>query len=131
MSKSRLKINEVGNHIEELNGQVKSKVIKICDISEEIFENVKKKPTNIREVKKVFFYYLDTLDNILSLYIDLSNQKVNNSEVFIRLNKVEKILDEVLIVFEKYLEKSFENKLFNLDVEIQLLQETMKMEISI
>lgn len=131
LSKNRSRINEVGNHIEELSGQMKNKVKRICDISEKIFDNIKKSPTNSREVKKVFSYYLGTLDKILSLYIDLSQKKVNNNEVIIRLNKVEKILDEVLVVFEKYLESSLENKLFSLDVEIQLLKETMRMEASI
>ena len=131
LSKNRFRINEVGNHIEELSGQVKNKVEKICDISEKIFDNIKKNPSNNREVKRIFSYYLDTLDKILSLYIDLFNERVHNNQVINRLNKVEKILDEVLVVFEKYLEKSFENKIFSLDVEIQLLKETMKMEVNI
>ena len=131
LSKGRVKINDVGNHIEELSGQVKNKVKRICDISEKIINNIKSKPTNSREIKKVFTYYLDTLDKILSIYIELSNVKVINNDVIIRLNKVEKVLDEVLVVFEKYLEKSIEDKLFSLDVELQLLQETIRMEASI
>jgi 5-bromo-4-chloroindolyl phosphate hydrolysis protein len=131
IDKNRFRINEVGNHIEELSGQVKEKVQRVCDISEKIFDNLKKNPSNIREVKRIFSYYLDTLDKVLGLYIDLSDQRVNSNEVIIRLNQVEKILDEVLVVFEKYLEKSFENKILSLDVEIQLLQETMKMEVNI
>lgn len=128
---SRFIINEVCNHILEVNGEVKEKVERICHISEQIFDNIKNKPNNIRAVKKVFSYYLDAVDKILSLYTELSEQEISNNEIDIRLNKVKKTLDEVVFVFEKYLERSLENNLFKLDIEIELLQQTMRMEMKI
>lgn len=131
LNDSRFKINEIWNHIFELNGEVKDKVERICYISEQIFDRTITEPSNIRVVKKIFSYYLDAVDKILSSYTELSEQEVNSNEISIRLNKVEKSLDEVIIVFEMYLEDSFQNKLFNLDIEIELLQDTMRMEMKV
>lgn len=131
LNDSRFRINEIWNHIDELNGEVKDKVERICYISEQIFDRTITEPSNIRVVKKKFSYYLDAVDKILSSYTELSEQEVNSNEISIRLNKVEKTLDEVILVFEMYLEDSFQNKLFNLDIEIELLQDTMRMEMKI
>lgn len=131
LNDSRYRINAVWNHIEDLNGAVREKVERICDISEQIFDSIKKKPNNIRAAKKVFSYYLDAVDKILCSYTELSDQESNSNGVAIRLNKVEETLEEVILVFEKYLEESFENEIFDLDIEIELLQQTMRAEMKI
>jgi len=88
LNDSRFKINEIWNHMVELNGEVKDKVERICYISEQIFDRTITEPNNIRAVKKIFSYYLDAVDKILSSYTELLEQEVNSNEISIRLNKV-------------------------------------------
>lgn len=125
---SRLRICEVNNHIKELSGQVKNKVERISSISEKILENTVRNFSNKNEVKKIFSYYLNSLNKILCMYRELSEQKVETEEIDIVLNEVETILDQVIVVFEKYQERSLQSKVFILETEIQLLKETMNLE---
>jgi len=128
LKENRLKIKEVCEHASELKGEVKKKVEKLCNISEQILENVKNNPKNMKSVKKVFTYYLDTTHRILDIYIELSEQDIQSDEIRIRLKKIEDTLDMIINTFEKYLQRSVENELFDLDIEIELLEQTMKME---
>ena len=122
------KIREVCKDTEVLSGDIKKKVKKLCEISEEILENVKKNPRNIKSVKMVFSYYLETTDRILEIYTELSQQDIQSSEMKARLKKVEITLDSIIAIFEQYKEKSMETKIIDLDIEIELLEKVIKME---
>lgn len=97
-------------------------------MSELILENVKKNPQNNNSVKKVFAYYMETIDRILDMYAELSKQNIQSIEIKTRLIKIENTLDLMVTTFQQYIEKSVENNVFNLDIEIELLEKTIKME---
>ena len=122
------KITEVCKDTEVLSGVMKEKVKRLCEISEQILENVKKNPQNIKAVKRVFSYYLETTDKILDIYTELSNQVIQSIEMEARLKKVESILDLIIDIFKQYLERSIESKVIDLDIEIELLEKVIKME---
>ena len=122
------KITEVCKDTEVLSGVMKEKVKRLCEISEQILENVKKNPQNIKAVKRVFSYYLETTDKILDIYTELSNQEIQSIEMEARLKKVESILDLIIDIFKQYLERSIETKIIDLDIEIELLEKVIKME---
>ena len=122
------KITEVCKDTELLSGAMKEKVKRLCEISEQILENVKKNPQNIKAVKRVFSYYLETTDKILDIYTELSNQEIQSIEMEARLKKVESILDLIIDIFKQYLERSIETKIIDLDIEIELLEKVIKME---
>lgn len=122
------KIREVCKDTEVLSGEIKEKVKKLCEISEQILENVKKNPQNIKSVKRVFSYYLETTDKILDIYTELSKQDIQSTEMKARLKKVENTLDLIITVFQQYIEKSMETEAINLDIEIELLEKVIKME---
>ena len=128
LRENKEKIREVYKDAEVLSGDIKKKVEKLCEISEQILENVKNNPQNIKSVKKVFSYYLETIDRILDIYTEFSKQDIQSIEMKSRLKKVENILDLIIISFQQYVEKSMETELFNLDAEIELLEKVIKME---
>ena len=128
LKEHKQKIKEVCKDVEVLNGDIKIKVEKLCEMSEQILENVKKSPKNIKSVKRVFSYYLETTDRILDMYTELSANDIQSSEMEARLKKVENTLDLIIIAFQQYIEKSMETQVVNLDIEIELLEKTIKME---
>lgn len=128
LRENKEKIREVCKDKEVLSGDIKEKVKKLCEISELILENVKNNPQNIKAVKRVFSYYLETTDKILDIYTELSNQEIQSIEMEARLKKVENILDLIIDIFKQYLERSIETKVIDLDIEIELLEKVIKME---
>jgi len=128
LKENKQKIKEVCKDVEVLNGDIKIKVEKLCEMSEQILENVKRSPQNIKSVRRVFSYYLETTDKILDMYTELSTNHIQSSEMKARLRKIENTLDLTIIAFQQYIEKSMETQVVNLDIEIELLEKTIKME---
>jgi 5-bromo-4-chloroindolyl phosphate hydrolysis protein len=128
LRENKEKIREVCKDTEVLSGDIKKKVKKLCEISEQILENVKNNPQNMKSVKRVFCYYLETTDRILDIYTEISKQNSQSIEMEDRVKKVENTLDLIIAIFEQYIEKSVETKVIDLDVEIELLEKVIQME---
>ncbi|MFC1669111.1 5-bromo-4-chloroindolyl phosphate hydrolysis family protein [Spirochaetota bacterium] len=117
-NKTRLiKSNEVARNIQD-----------ICKVGIEIFNHVKNSPEEIKKIRQFNNYYLDTTEKIVSQYIDLSNKREGAAEIEESLKKVELLLDPIKKTFDKQLANLLENDLLDLDVEISVLEKTMKME---
>lgn len=108
------------------NYTVKTKIRKICDISNQILNQIKKNPKCLNSAKRFLNYYLDAVNNILQKYVDLSIQKVKSDDMKESLAKVEELLDTIIASFEKQMGKLLENDVIDLDAEISLLENTIK-----
>lgn len=108
--------------------RTKEKVDKIIDVTERIFDDIKKDPKDAKPAKKFLTYYLDSTVNILEKYIDISSKRLSSPEINATLTKVETILDTIVEAFEKLLEKLLENDIIDLDTEISVLESTIKSE---
>lgn len=107
---------------------VAQKVQDICKIGMEIFDDLKKHPEDIKKAKQFINYYLDTTEKIVNQYVELSNKRTITAEIEESLKKVEEILDSVKDTFNKQLQSLLDDDLLNLDTEIKVLKNTMKME---
>ncbi|TGA97528.1 hypothetical protein E4665_11830 [Sporolactobacillus shoreae] len=109
------------------NSSVREKVTRISAITKKVFAYLEKNPNKIRSAKRFFSYYLETTYTILSKYVELSEQDLDTPEIVGTLRKVEEILDSIAETFEKQLSALMENEVIDLDAEISLLKNTMKM----
>lgn len=108
--------------------EIKEQVERICSTADAIFEDFKQDPADVKVARKFLSYYLDTTESILKKYVKLSNKNMETEDVKEALERVENVLDKIESTFKKQLEKLLENDVLNLDVEISLLEKTMKSE---
>ncbi|MCB1158963.1 MAG: 5-bromo-4-chloroindolyl phosphate hydrolysis family protein [Leptospiraceae bacterium] len=107
---------------------IKRKVEEITGLIEQIFENFKQDPADIKMSRQFLSYYLDTTMKILRQYNNLSQQKVVSKELTESLQKVDRLLDSLKEAFEKHYAKLLSNDIMDLDTEITVMEKTMKME---
>lgn len=125
------KMDEISTYMNKIkNGTVRNKVEKIFHIANRVFEYIEKDPSKIRVAKRFFSYYLDTGTKLLNKYFELerSNSGIESNEINNALKKIEDVLDTVILAFEKQLTNLLENEIIDIESEISLLENTMKME---
>lgn len=135
-SEAKRVINESTNKVKEIramtmkvrNNQVAEEIRDICKSAMDIIDNFKKDPKDIKKAKQFINYYLDSTVKIVTRYVELSETKNITPEIEKSLKKVEGILQTIRESFEKQLEKLLQDDLLDLDVEVEVLERTMRLE---
>jgi hypothetical protein len=110
------------------NNDAARKIQDICKVGIEIFDDIKKNPSDLRKIKTFINYYLDSTEKIINQYVELSDRTDVTPEVRESLEKVEGLLDEIKKTFDKQLASLLEDDLLDLNVELEVLKKTMKHE---
>ncbi len=108
--------------------QFYSKIKKVLSNAEAIVADFKQDPRDIKLARNFFNYYLDATIRILKSYRDIVKYDHLDQKSKETLLKVEKMIEQIGIAFEKQLNKLLENDVMDLDVEITLLENMLKME---
>lgn len=110
------------------SNEVAGKIREICRVGVEIFDGIKKNPGAIGKVKQFTNYYLDATGKIVEQYAELSNRANSTPEVEKALRRVEDLLDTIRQTFDRQLANLLEDKLLDINTELTVLKNTMKME---
>ncbi len=110
------------------DNQTALKVQSICKTGLEIFDYIEKNPEDLKKAKQFINYYLDTTEKIVKQYVELSSRKEKSTEVTESLSKVEALLDSIDDTYRKQLHNLLEDDLLDLNVEIEVLEKTMRLE---
>ncbi len=110
------------------NNDAAKKIQDICKVGVEIFEDVKKNPKDLKKIKTFTNYYLDSTEKIVNQYVELSAKREKTPEILSSIEKVEALLDQIKVTFDKQLTSLLADDLLNLDVELSVLKKTMKYE---
>lgn len=107
---------------------VRIDILEICTTSNDIFDDFVKDPKDIKEAKKFILYYLDTAERIVTKYYQLGKAPYLSDEAKTTLKNVEHTLIMIKDTFRRQLKKLTENDVMDLDVEVKVLQNTIKQE---
>jgi 5-bromo-4-chloroindolyl phosphate hydrolysis protein len=106
----------------------RKKVEGLAILAQKIIDDLKEQPGDIKRARQFLNYYLDTTIRILERFTEISGKNVQSAEVAASLEKVESMLDSIHAVFEKQLAGLMQDDILDLDTELTLLQNTLKME---
>lgn len=123
--------DEIKKAMENIHQQdVKGKAAKILTAIDKVFEYLEKNPEKVKTARKFFSYYLETTAKLLQKYEELeaSNEDVNSAEIEAALKKIENVLGSIIAAFEKQLTSLLENDIIDIESEIALMENTIKME---
>ncbi|HEO65488.1 MAG TPA: hypothetical protein ENI73_06400 [Spirochaetes bacterium] len=128
LDEGRKKLDEIAHYNKQIKKQsVNRKIKDICRLGDEIFLELERDPKNIRLSIDFLTYYLDTAVKLSKKYLDLSLH-ANTGDVNEVLEKVENAFDTVKEGFKKQINKLLQDDIFDLDSEIAILEETIKLE---
>jgi 5-bromo-4-chloroindolyl phosphate hydrolysis protein len=95
---------------------------------ENILDDLRKNPRDIRAARQFLSYYLDATGRIFGRYVELADKGLNAPEITSSLRKVEETMDTIHSAFEKQHARLLADDVLDLDSEIALLKNTIDSE---
>lgn len=119
--------------IRELNDVIEGEVIsnklyQLENILKEIFARVEKEPDQMHRMKKVMEYYLPTTQKLVEAYRDYDGISAPGAEVLSAKEEIEKTLDSINMAFEQLLNSLFQDSIFDVTTDAQVLQTMLAQE---
>ena len=110
------------------NREIRNKIDSVCGIADSILDDFRRNPKHLKNAKRFTLYYLDATNRIVDRYSTVSANPVKTPETEAVLQRTEDVLELIDDTFRKQLGKLTDGELMDLDVEITLLEKTIKSE---
>lgn len=123
------KLRQISNTTRMIqSNEVAGKIRDICKVGVDIFDYIKKNPGKINKVRQFTSYYLDATKKIIEQYVELSGRRDRTPEIDQAIQKVEGMLDLIRQTFDRQMANLLEDNLLDINTELTVLKNTMKME---
>ncbi|MCL2591379.1 MAG: 5-bromo-4-chloroindolyl phosphate hydrolysis family protein [Betaproteobacteria bacterium] len=106
----------IGN--EKLSGTIRE----LLNITKQIFDYVKKQPEKAKQIRQFIRYYLPTTVKLLRNYEELNNQPVRGDNIKESMQKIEGIMDGILLTFRQHLDDLYRDKSIDISAEIAVME---------
>ena len=93
-----------------------------------ILAYLEENPQKILQARRFIDYYQDTASVLLKKYVKLQEKGLRTREAMALMTQTRQAMETLNRAFEKQLEKLMQNELFDMEADIRLLKQTMKME---
>jgi len=107
---------------------IQAKAMQIAALEHKILEDIESDPKDLKPARGFLTYYQDAAINIIRKYLLIMERGGSVSDIQTSVAKVEPILETIRAAFEKQLARLLENDVLDLDIEISVLEKTLKME---
>ncbi len=123
------KLRQISNMTRMIqSNEVAARIKDICKIGVDIFDDIKKSPDDMKRARQFTVYYLDATKKIIEQYVELSGKRNRTVEVEATLKKIEGMLAPIKDTFEKQLANLLEDDLLDINAELAVLKNTIKLE---
>lgn len=120
-------IYELRKLYDEVNNEVVQKLLKdIIKISDKIYKEVVVNTDKLYKLDRFNNYYLITIQKIVKKYINLSKNKIRNSQNEEFFTKIEEFLKNVTLSFNNLYQSLYNDEIIDLDAEMQVMEKEMK-----
>ncbi len=117
------KIQQLNDEIPDYKLSAQLKQIEILTAS--IIDQVERKPDKLKEVRQFMNYYLPTTIRLLEQYVQLQNVGMKGENISEAMNKIESMLENVIVAFQKQLDSLFERDVVDITADIQVMEQMM------
>lgn len=107
---------------------VSRKLFHLENITNKIFEHIKKYPNKVEKIEKFMDYYLPTTLKLVTTYQELDSQPVMGENIKRTKMEIEETLDTINAAFERLLDSLFEDEMFDISSDISVLETVLKQE---
>lgn len=107
---------------------VKEQVKSLKATAEKIIAYLEEHPEKITQARQFIDYYQDTASSLLSKYVELQNSQLGTQEVLRLKENTSHALEKLNFAFEMQFQRLMKNEMLDMDAEIRLLDQTIKME---
>ena len=97
-------------------------------LTEKIFAFVEQHPEDVRQIRQFLNFYLPTTIKLLQQYVVLQNQEMRMGNIDEGMQKIENMLENVIVAFQKQLDSLFESDVVDITADIQVMEQMMAAE---
>lgn len=107
---------------------IRDKSKKLYDSGISILKYISENPKKIPQARRFLSYYLDTASEILKKYQKLAATNYKIAEMESLKLSTEKAMDILNEAFDKQFKKLIQNEMFDIEADIKVLEDTLKLE---
>jgi len=124
ISEAKLKLAGIEAHIDTIlkDTQLREKLSLAVSKAEHIIQTIQEDPKDIRVARKFLVVYIDGLEKVTNSYTAMDEKDIKDETK----EKLHQLLDDVEDKFDKELIRLKKNNEFDLDVNIEVLQQQIK-----
>ena len=97
-------------------------------LTAQIFDCVRKNPKKLSQIRQFLNYYLPTTIKLMEQYVTLQNQSLKTENITEGMQKIEDLLDKVIIAFRRQLDALFEADVVDITADIRVMEQMMASE---
>lgn len=97
-------------------------------LTAQIFDCVRKNPKKLSQIRQFLNYYLPTTIKLMEQYVTLQNQSLKTENITEGMQKIEDLLDKVIIAFQRQLDALFEADIVDITADIRVMEQMMASE---
>lgn len=97
-------------------------------LTAQIFGCVRKNPKKLSQIRQFLNYYLPTTIKLMEQYVTLQNQSLKTENITEGMQKIEDLLDKVIIAFQRQLDALFEADVVDITADIRVMEQMMASE---
>ena len=97
-------------------------------LTERIFDFVRQHPEDVRQIRQFLNFYLPTTIKLLQQYVVLQGQGMRMGNIDEGMQKIEDMLDKVIVAFQTQLDSLFESDVVDITADIQVMERMMTAE---
>ena len=94
----------------------------------QIFDCVRQHPEKLSQIRQFLNYYLPTTIKLMEQYVTLQNQNVKTENITEGMQKIEDLLDKVIVAFQRQLDALFESDVVDITADIRVMEQMMASE---
>ena len=97
-------------------------------LTAQIFNCVRQHPEKLSQIRQFLNYYLPTTIKLMEQYVTLQNQNVKTENITEGMQKIEDLLDKVIVAFQRQLDALFESDVVDITADIRVMEQMMASE---
>ena len=97
-------------------------------LTAQIFDCVRKNPKKLSQIRQFLNYYMPTTIKLMEQYVTLQNQSLKTENITEGMQKIEDLLDKVIIAFQRQLDALFEADVVDITADIRVMEQMMASE---
>lgn len=110
------------------NPGISADIVRLEQVSQKIFDEVKRDPGKLPQIRKFMDYYLPTTLKLLNAYDRMSGAGVSGENIDTTLAKVEGMMRTIVAAFEKQLDSLYGAEALDISTDITVLENMMARE---
>ena len=107
---------------------ISAQIERLSQVSDKIFQQVQKNPSQLPQIRKFMSYYLPTTLKLLRAYDDMSHQGVQGENITGTMERVRGMMGTIVTAFERQLDSLFGDQALDISTDITVLDNMMARE---